>query len=105
MKRWHAAVLTVAIAAGPFGAPFGAAAQQQPIIISIPGPNPNPRRPEGPVNSLHDLAGALADCWRVPPLDGNQPVDVIFLVSFKRSGELFGKPRVIQFNGEVTPQR
>ena len=32
------------------------------------------------------------------------PVDPIFQVSFKRSGELFGKPRVIKFSREVSPQ-
>jgi hypothetical protein len=80
-----------------------AAAQQQPIVISVPGANPNPSQPTQPVNSLQDLAAALAGCWNPPPLDGRAPVDVIFVVSFKRSGELFGKPRVIQFNGEVTP--
>jgi hypothetical protein len=80
-----------------------AVAQQQPIVISIPGANPNPKQPTRPVNSLQDFAAALAGCWNPPPLDGRQPVDVIFVVSFKRTGELFGKPRVIQFNGEVTP--
>ena len=88
-----------------FGAAGQAHAQQQPIVISVPGPNAHPRKPDGPINSLQDLAAALYGCWAPPPLDGKQPVDVIFIVSFKRSGELFGKPRVIQFNGEVTPER
>jgi hypothetical protein len=104
MTRCRAAVLILAIAAGAFAA-SPAAAQQQPIVISIPGPNQNPHPPEAPVNSLLDLARALEECWSVPPLDGNQPVDVIFVISFKRSGELFGKPRVIQFHGEVAPAR
>jgi len=103
MRR--ARILALALATA-FATMAGAAyAQQQPIIISIPGQNPNPKQPERAVNSLQDLAAALAGCWNPPPLEGRQPVDVIFIVSFKRTGELFGKPRVIQFNGEVTPER
>jgi hypothetical protein len=98
-------VLALALGAGLIGAASNAHAQQQPIVIQVPGPNPNPKQPVAAVNTLQDLARSLADCWSVPPLDGQAPVDVIFLVSFKRSGELFGKPRVIQFNGEVTPAR
>jgi len=98
---WRALALLAAL----LGATAPARAQQQPIIISVPGSNPRPHEPTGQVNSLQDLAAALYGCWDPPPLDGKQPVDVIFIVSFKRSGELFGKPRVIQFNGEVTPER
>ena len=101
MRGLH--IFPIVLVAALVGMAQPARAQQQPIVISIPGPNPNPRKPEGPVNSLQDLALALAGCWNPPPLEGHQPVDVIFVVSFKRTGELFGKPRVIQFNGEVTP--
>lgn len=100
-----AGFLAMTLLAGLSGTADEARAQQQPLVISVPGHNPHPRTPDGPVNSLHDLAAALFGCWDPPPLDGRQPVDVIFIVSFKRSGELFGKPRVIQFNGEVTPER
>jgi hypothetical protein len=95
----------LALLAVLLGATAQARAQQQPLIISVPGNKPHPREPAAPVNSLQDLAAALYGCWDPPPLDGRQPLDVIFIVSFKRSGELFGKPRVIQFNGEVTPER
>ena len=40
----------------------------------------------------------------MPAGPNRQPVDLTFQVSFKRSGELFGKPRAIQFAHEVTPQ-
>jgi hypothetical protein len=97
--------LAVAWLAGLLGSAPEARAQQQPIVISVPGPNSNPHEPTAAVNSLNDLARALFECWNPPPLSGEQPVDVIFVISFKRSGELYGKPRVIQFNGEVTPTR
>ena len=83
-------------------APSSALAQVQPIVVRI-GANPDPKGPSAPVDNLRDLALTLAACYSPPPLEGRAPVDVIFQVSFKRSGELFGKPRVIQFHGEVTP--
>jgi len=84
--------------------PVHAFAQVQPLVVRILGSNPQPARPKTSVDSLNDLSLALAGCWKPPPVDRErQPVDVIFQVSFKRSGELFGKPRVIQFFGEVTP--
>ncbi|HKS61813.1 MAG TPA: hypothetical protein VJT13_08955 [Xanthobacteraceae bacterium] len=48
---------------------------------------------------------AFAECWSPPPLDqGRQPLDLTFQVSFKRSGELFGKPRVVNFARPVTDE-
>jgi hypothetical protein len=75
------------------------------MTIDIEGNNPEPQRPAGRVNTLQDISKAVHGCWRFPPVDqGRQPVDVIFQVSFKRSGELFGKPRVVKFSREVSPQ-
>ena len=57
------------------------------------------------MNNLQDLMAALAACWSPPPADpARRPVDLTFQVSFKRSGELFGKPRVVQFTRDVTPE-
>ena len=45
-------------------------------------------------------------CWSPPPADASrQPVDLTFQVSFKRSGELFGKPRAVTFARAVSPMR
>ena len=98
------------IAAALFGAaaiacPGTAVAQGTILSIEIRGQNGNPVRPTAPVNNLQDLMQAFARCWSPPPIDtSRQPVDLTFQVSFKRSGELFGKPRAIQFAHEVTPQ-
>jgi len=73
------------------------------MSIDFRSDNPRPRRPVGQVNDLIQIQAALADCWQFPPADeGRAPVDVIFTVSFKRSGELFGKPRVVKFSREVS---
>jgi len=82
-----------------------ALAQRLTLAIEIRGTNPNPARPTAPVNTLQELAAALAGCWSPPPADRERgPVDVIFQVSFKRTGELFGKPRIVEFARPVTPE-
>ena len=73
------------------------------LTIVITRSNPEPARPTGPINTLRDLQIAFAECWSPPPLDSDHPpVDLTFQVSFKRSGELFGKPRAIIFARPVT---
>ncbi len=75
------------------------------LSIEIRGQNGNPVRPTAPINNLQDLSQAFARCWSPPPVDtARQPVDLTFQVSFKRSGELFGKPRAIQFAREIMPE-
>jgi len=65
--------------------------------------NPEPKKPTAPVNNLRELSMALAACWSPPPVDtSREPLDLNFTISFKRSGELFGKPRVVIFAREVT---
>ena len=82
-----------------------ALAQRTTLSILIRGTNANPARPTAPVNNLQELSAALAACWSPPPADRERgPVDVIFQVSFKRSGELFGKPRIVEFVRPVTPE-
>jgi hypothetical protein len=82
-----------------------ALAQGTILVITIVGSNPQPVRPTAPVNNTRDLSRAFAQCWSPPPVDpSRQPLDLTFQVSFKRSGELFGKPRSIQFAHDITPQ-
>jgi hypothetical protein len=96
----------LALAAFGLIAAAGLAHAQGTILsIEIRGTNSNPTRPKAPVNSLQDLMAAFAGCWSPPPLDpARQPVDLTFQVSFKRSGELFGKPRAIQFARPIAPE-
>lgn len=82
-----------------------ARAQGMILSIEINRSNSKPARPSAKVNTLQDFMAALAACWSPPPLDAaHSPVDLTFQVSFKRSGELFGKPRVVNFARPVTQQ-
>jgi len=84
----------------------GAALAQGTILtIEISRSNPRPHKPTGSINTLQDLMAAFAGCWEPPPADASRgPVDLTFQVSFKRSGELFGKPRTVVFARAVTDE-
>ena len=104
MRRGTATSL---IAAFAFLTPCADAALAQGMILSIEirYSNPRPVKPTAPINTLHELSAAFAGCWSPPPLDSERsPVDLTFQVSFKRSGELFGRPRAINFVRPVTQQ-
>ena len=99
MMRLAALAAAASLCAGTAHAQGGGTILQ----IEISGSNPRPVRPSSPVNNLQELMAAFVGCWSPPPLDqGRQPLDLTFQVSFKRSGELFGKPRVIVFARPVT---
>jgi hypothetical protein len=85
--------------------PVTATADDLILSIEIQTQNGNPARPTEPIDNLQDLSQAFAGCWSPPPVDtSRQPVDLTFQVSFKRSGELFGKPRAILFARPITPE-
>jgi hypothetical protein len=85
--------------------PVTATADDLILSIEIQAQNGNPARPTEPIDNLQDLSQAFAGCWSPPPVDtSRQPVDLTFQVSFKRSGELFGKPRAILFARPITPE-
>ena len=96
--------MRVALAAFALLTATGATLAQGTILqIEITRSNLNPVRPTAPVRTLQDLSAAFAGCWSPPPPDSERaPVDLTFQVSFKRSGELFGKPRAIHFARQVT---
>ena len=94
-----------ALGAGLIAAPRVGLAQEMILFIEFARENPQPARPAGPVDSLRDLTVALRRCFNPPPIDSAVgPVDLTFKVSFKRSGELFGKPKVVTFVQKVTPE-
>ena len=99
-------LLACAIATSAALAPrTGVAAGGMILVIEFGRDNPEPRKPTAPVHTLRDISLALLACWKPPPLDAQVgPIDVNFTVSFKRSGELFGKPRVVTFAQRVTDE-
>ena len=101
--RGAAIPLIAALAVAPCASVACAQTPGTILQIEISRSNPEPVRPTAPVHTLHDLSAAFAGCWSPPPLDPERsPVDLTFQVSFKRSGELFGKPRTINFARQVT---
>ena len=103
MMRRGAVFGALAVVLAAAGASF---AQGMVLFIEIGRSNPEPARPTEPIATIRDLSLALRRCWNPPPLDSlNGPVDVTFAVSFKRSGELFGKPQAVTFVRPVTPEQ
>jgi hypothetical protein len=53
------------------------------------------RNPPEKLGTVHDVFAALRSCW-VPPVrqDSRPGTQISVRLSFKRNGELFGKPRV-----------
>jgi hypothetical protein len=47
-----------------------------------------------PVDNLRELFTRLGRCWRPPPALSANPIDITVLVSFKRSGDILGHPRI-----------
>jgi hypothetical protein len=53
------------------------------------------QEPEKQLKTLNDVSVALEACWVPPPLDQARPgMQITVLMTFRRSGELFGKPRI-----------
>jgi hypothetical protein len=53
------------------------------------------KKPTGPLNTIAEVFAALEACWIPPPLDqARAGMQITVLMSFKRSGELLGKPRI-----------
>jgi hypothetical protein len=87
-------------------APGAALAQGMLLWIEIGRDNPRPVRPSAPIHNLQGLSDALRRCWSPPPADpAKGEIDVTFSISFKRSGELFGKPKVVTFAQPVTDEQ
>ena len=51
--------------------------------------------PQAPVNTISELGAALRACWVPPPLDQSRPgMQITVQMTFRRNGELFGKPKI-----------
>jgi hypothetical protein len=73
------------------------------LVVPVGRDNPAPKSPEKMLNALADLAEALYGCWSPPPVTPvADPPDIIFQISYRRNGTLFGRPRIIEFSRNVT---
>jgi hypothetical protein len=53
------------------------------------------KKPGAPINTIAEVFAALESCWIPPGLDqARAGMQITVLLSFKRSGELLGKPRI-----------
>jgi hypothetical protein len=53
------------------------------------------KRPAAPLNTIAEVFGALEACWVPPGLEqARAGMQITVLVSFKRSGEILGQPRI-----------
>jgi hypothetical protein len=61
----------------------------------------------GRLERLRDVFLALRACWRLPKGDGPSGQQLTVRLSFKRSGELLGRPRITYsaLNGDSEAQR
>jgi len=52
------------------------------------------------VNTIREAIDRISSCWKPPPASQANPIDITVIVSFKRSGEILGRPR-ITYESEV----
>jgi hypothetical protein len=57
------------------------------------------------LDTIREMFDALRDCWVPPPQDEERPgMQMSVRLSFKRSGELFGTPRVTYTSPDAPPE-
>jgi hypothetical protein len=85
-----------ALAWEPAWAPAFESVVAAPLRVQNPTPGPSePKKPVAPVNTIAEVFAALEACWIPPPLEqARAGMQITVLVSFKRNGEILGKPRI-----------
>jgi hypothetical protein len=96
------ALAAVAFAlSGPASARVAALAADRPpagalLKVQNNPPEPSePKKPTAPINTIAEVFAALEACWIPPPFEQARPgMQITVLVSFKRNGDILGKPRI-----------
>ena len=57
---------------------------------------------EQKVNTIRDVFARFRSCWKPPPLSRASPIDITVIVSFNRSGEILGRPRITYESEQAT---
>jgi len=67
-----------------------------PMTVQNGGADPGEaRKPAAPINTIAQVFAALEACWIPPALDqARAGMQITVMLSFKRSGELLGMPRI-----------
>jgi hypothetical protein len=58
--------------------------------------------PDGQVNTIKEAILKLYSCWRPPPASVANPIDITVIVSFNRSGDILGHPRITYESEQAT---
>jgi hypothetical protein len=65
------------------------------LVLVACATNAAAQAPQGQINTLHELGAALRACWIPPSLARSRAgMQVTVQMSFRRNGELFGKPKI-----------
>jgi hypothetical protein len=93
------AAAVLAIGANAFAAESAVSAREPaPMRVQDKGTEPGEaKKPDSKpaLNTIAEVFAALEACWIPPALDQARPgMQITVMVSFKRSGELLGKPRI-----------
>jgi hypothetical protein len=54
------------------------------------------------VNTIQDIFRHLCTCWKPPPPAKARPIDITVVVSFNRSGNILGHPRITYESAEAS---
>jgi len=60
------------------------------------------RAEEEKVNTIREAIAKIGSCWKPPPLSRANPIDITVIVSFNRSGEIIGRPRITYESEQAT---
>ena len=60
------------------------------------------RAEEEKVNTIREAIAKIGSCWKPPPLARANPIDITVIVSFNRSGEILGRPRITYESEQAT---
>ena len=98
LTNWFAAALLLSSCAVPIVARAQTLAQA-PTLMPIPNEVPREERKEAPieptrVDNLKEFYERLHNCWRPPPTSKANPENISVVVSFERSGNIFGQPKI-----------
>ncbi len=65
------------------------------LVLFACATNAAAQAPQGQINTLNELGAALRACWIPPSLDRSRAgMQLTVQMSFRRNGELFGKPKI-----------